>query len=170
LIITQSSIFHFISDSVNLFKNCALDDKRSQVYETSQKSSSISKALKGNFFINSLIASVNSYSHLSESSISFTSSSIFASNLYTHRLAKFPILFFGFSTISFIFWSTSTLIIQYFSGLSTFFTKTPYQSKVNIFSKSFCQKILSQLTITISVSDSTHLIAAHVPFSSFCSL
>jgi hypothetical protein len=169
-IVTHSSIVHFISDFDNLFKKCALDDKISHGYHTSINSHSILNALKRYCFTNSLIASVISYSHLGDNFILFTISNILPGSLKPHRLAKFQIYSAGFSIISDMLFSLSTLYIQYFSGSGTSLTKTQYQSKVKTFSKSLSSKIPSQYMIITSSSDSIHLIAAHVPFSSLCSL
>jgi hypothetical protein len=166
LIVTHSSTVHLISLSDNLFKKCAFAVKISQGYQISINSHSISNALKGNSFTNSLIASVISYSPLDDIFILSDISNILLSNLYTHKLARSQILVSGFSTIFNMFQSTSTLNTPYFSGSGTFFTKTQNQLNLIIFSKSFLSKILSQFIIIISVSDSIHLIAAPVHFSS----
>jgi hypothetical protein len=81
LIVTQSSISHFISDFVNLFKKCALDVNISQGYHTSINSFFIVIALRGCSFTNSLIASVISYSHLLDCGILFAKSIILELNL-----------------------------------------------------------------------------------------
>jgi hypothetical protein len=151
-----------------LFKKCAFAVNISQGYQISINSHSISIALNGNNLTNSLIASVISYSHLLDIFIFSTISNILLSNLYTPKFARFQIFIPGFSIISLIFQSTSILNIQYFSGLSTFLTRTQYQLNFNIFSKSFLSKILSQFIIIKSMSDLIHFIAAAVHFSSPC--
>jgi replication initiation and membrane attachment protein DnaB len=72
----------------------------------------------------------------------------------------------GFSVIFKIFQLKSVLNIQYFSGVSTFFTSTQYQFDFNNFSKSFFSNILSQFIIKTSNHESIHTIAAHVHFFS----
>jgi hypothetical protein len=69
LIVTHSSISHFISFSDNLFKKYSLAVKISQGYVISIISFSTVNGLKGKFTVYKFIASVNSYSHLSDFSI-----------------------------------------------------------------------------------------------------
>ncbi|MDF1682257.1 MAG: hypothetical protein P1U46_00305 [Patescibacteria group bacterium] len=111
-----------------------------------------------------------SYSHLIDISIFFEISIIFELNLYTHKLARFHINSFGFSTTSLTLFSLSTLKIPYFSGSLTCFTKTAYQLYEIIFSISDLSKIVSQFSISKSSHSSIHHIAAAVHFSSHCSM
>jgi len=122
--------------------------------------------LKGNLAVNRFIASVSSYSHLSEILIFSTNSNILESNLYIPKLARFQMYSFGFSTTDIIFQSESTLNIQYFSGFSTSFTSTQYQLKFEILFKSILLNIVSQFKINTSSSDFIQNNAAAVHFSS----
>jgi len=118
--------------------------------------------------INKFNAQVNSYSHLSDNFILFTSSKISELNLYAQILARFQISSFGFSTT----FSAKLLLclnIQYFEGSSTSFTKHQYHSILIRLSISSFQNIESQFNNNISSDASIHLIADHVHLKSHCS-
>jgi hypothetical protein len=135
-------------------------------YQISIKFFFISIAFKGKYSTYLFNASVISYSHLLDILIFLAISIIFEFNLYTHKFAKFHIKTSGFSIISLILLSESTLKTQYISGFGTCFTNTQYHLYSKIFFKSLLLKIESQFIITRSKSASKFLIAAHVQFSS----
>jgi hypothetical protein len=168
-IVTPSSISHLIILSDRLFRKCVLAVKISHGYPISINSHFISNGLNGKCCTNSLIASVISYSHLSDILIFSTISIISSLNLYTHKLAKSQTYSLGFSIILNTFHAKSSLKIQYFSGLDTFLTNTQYHFEFISFSKSFFSNILSQFIIKTSNHESIHFIAAAVHFSLHCS-